>query len=326
MTDDPTVAMLHTVNASHWVDHETLREALLERLPDLDLRVATTPGKSKALVADAEIAVSCWLPDDLYARADDLQWVQAVSAGVGRYDVETLHDDGVLLTNVSGAVAEPIAQHVIGFVLLFERRLLDALEQQRNRQWVRYQADELGGKRIGIVGVGEIGGSVAEYAATFGMEVHGLKRDTSTVHDAVDEVYAPDELDALLTRSDYVVVSCPLTERTRGLLGETELGLMKSSAVLVNVARGPIVDEEALLYALRRGTLRGAALDVTTEEPLPPDSPLWEHPNVVVTPHVAGSSPKKYGRYADVFETNYRAYTSGRVAEMTNVIGETHLE
>jgi len=309
MSDQPTVLLLHTIAATSWADPDEIRAEIEGRVPDADVRVAWTPPNSRELIPDAEVVVSSFLPSDLLAAAERLEWVQALSAGVDFYDHETLAERGVVLTSAAGVHAEPIAEQVLGYVLAFERGIHTGIRQQSRNVWERYDGGEIRGKTLGVVGLGSIGGRVAEYGRAFDMTVVGTKRDPSTAPDAVDEAYGPDDLYEVLPRADYLVVACPLTEETRGLLGPAELGALPTDAVLVNVARGEVVDEDALVYALRQGSLGGAALDVFEEEPHPSDSPLWDLSNVIVTPHMAGSTPKKAGRIAEVFAQNYDAYT-----------------
>ena len=318
MTRHPSTVLLHTAATSHWVDADALAAAVTDRIPDLDLRVARTPAESLALAEDAEVALAAWLPSAVFDAAEELRWVQALSAGVDFYDHGALGEAGVLLTSAAGVHAEPIAEQVLGYLLLFERDILRGIHQQFEGRWLRYEGGELRGKTVGIVGVGSIGTRVAELATAFGMSVVGTKRDPSTAPDVLDEVWDPDGLHDLLERSDYVVVACPLTDETRGLLGRTELGIMGEEAVLVNVARGPIVDEDALVEALQQRVIHGAALDVFDAEPLPADSPLWGLPNCVVTPHMSGSTPHKERRLADLFARNLEAFRDGDVSGMEN--------
>jgi len=320
MTRGPTTLLLHTATNSHWVDADALAAAVTDRLPDLDLRVARTPGDSLEMVADSEVALAAGLPPAVLEAAEELRWVQALSAGVDFYDRAALREAGVLLTNAAGIHAEPIAEQVLGYLLLFEREILRGVRQQEAGLWQRYEGGELRGKTVGIVGIGSIGSRVAELATAFGTTVIGTKRDTSTVPDAVDEIYPPDGLHEVLSRADYVVVACPLTDETRGLMGREELGILDDESVLVNVARGPIVEEAALVEALQQRVIRGAALDVFEEEPLGSDSPLWDLPNVVVTPHMAGSTPHKERRLADLFATNLEAYRDGEEGAMRNMV------
>ena len=312
MSTAPETLMLHTVSNSRWTDATALRAAIEDQLPDLSLRVARTPDESRERVESAEVVVTTSLPDDVLGRAEDLRWVQALSSGVDFFDFETLRERDVALTNVAGVHAEPIAEQVLGYLLAFERGIVEGIRNQHRGVWERYEGGELRGKTLGIVGLGAVGTRTAELGRAFGMTVLATKRDPSTAPDVVDDVYGPDGLHEALIESDYVVVACPLTADTRGLVGREELGCMKGSAVLVNVARGPIVDEAALTEGLQQRVIRGAALDVFEHEPLAKDSPLWDLSNVVLTPHMAGSSPAKTSRTADVFAENYAAYRDGR--------------
>ena len=318
--DDPETLLLHTAATSHWTDLDSLASALGKRLPDLDLRVARTPPESRERIATAEIVIAPRVPGELLSAAEELRWIQALSSGVDFFDFETLDERGIALTNVAGVHAEPIAEQVLGYMLAFERGIVEGMRQQRRRVWERYEGGELRGKTLGVIGVGAIGTRAAELAQAFGMTVVGSKRDPETAPDAVDECFGPDGLHDLLARSDYVVVACPLTDETRDLLSYDELGTMGSDSVLINIARGPIVDEEALETALQQAIVGGAALDVFDSEPLSPDSPLWDLSNVIVTPHMAGSTPKKSARVADLFAENYAAYLEDGPDAMSTLV------
>lgn len=315
---DPTVLVSHTVDAGYWSDVEDFRAAIEARVPEVDLRVARTPAETRELVGEADALLATYVSTDLLEDAPNLRWIQALSSGVDFLDLEAIEAHGVALTNAAGVHAEPIAEQVLGSLLTFERGIHTGIQQQQEGVWQRYSGGEIRGKTLGVVGLGAIGSRAAEYAQAFGMTVVGTKRDPDTAPETVDEVYSPDGLFEVLGRSDYVLLSCPLTPETRGLVGREELGTMKGDAVLVNVARGEVVDEEALIYALQQGGIRGAALDVFEEEPLPPESPLWDLPNVVVTPHMAGSTPHKFERIAEIFAANYEAVADGRLDELTN--------
>ena len=309
--DSPETLLLHTTATSHWTDLDATASALRERLPDLDLRVARTRPESREMIPSAEITVAPRVPDELLAVADDLRWIQALSSGVDFFDFETLREREIALTNAAGVHAEPIAEQALGYMLVFERNVHRGMRQQRRSVWERYEGGELRGKTLGVIGVGAIGTRVAELGSALGMTVLGTKRDPETAPDAVDELSGPDGLHDLLARSDYVVVACPLTDETRGLLSYDELGTMGSESVLINVARGAVVDEDALATVLRQDVIRGAALDVFETEPLPSESPLWDLSNAVVTPHMAGSTPRKADRVADLFADNLAAYRAG---------------
>jgi phosphoglycerate dehydrogenase-like enzyme len=317
------VLLHHSVSAVFGGDFvERLRPRIDGALsPEDRVETARTAEESRGAIDDADVVLTIRsiggeLPD---GTAPD--WVQTLNSGVDSYDLETLAEREVAVTNAAGVAAEPIAEQVLGYLLVFERRIHKGIRQQeRDGVWRRYSAGELGGKTLGIVGVGAIGTRVAELASAFDVEVIGTKRTPETAPDVVDEAYPPDGLPELLARSDYLVLACPLVEATRGLIGTEELMSMRSDAVLVNVARGEIVEESALETALQQKRIRGAALDVFEEEPLPRESPLWDLSNAVVTPHMAGSTPRYADRIGSLFEENYRRYAAGDLGELRNRI------
>jgi phosphoglycerate dehydrogenase-like enzyme len=297
---------------------EDLGDRIEAELPEMDLVRTSDYDDAAESLPNAEVVIEHGIPNELLERSDSLRWVQSLSAGVNRYDLDSLEERGVMLTTVSGAHARPAAEHVLAMMLFFERGLGRAVAQQRTAQWRRFPAGELGSKTVGIVGVGAIGGRVAEVASALGMTVVGTKRDPTISNDAVDTIYPAEELHTVLGAADYVVLACPLTEDTDGLIGPTELSSMHDESVLVNVARGAVVDQNALEKALQEGYLGGVALDVTDPEPLPTDSSLWGMDNVLVTPHMAGGSPEFARRCADIFVHNVEQYRDGDVDAMRN--------
>ncbi|WP_136591662.1 D-2-hydroxyacid dehydrogenase [Salinigranum halophilum] len=294
--------------------------AVRERLPEVDVHLATDYADTARRVRDAEIVVEHGFDHDLLEHATDLRWINTLSSGADSYDLDVVTDLDATLTTVSGVHARPIAEHVFALMLHFERGLGQGHEQQRRHEWCRFSAGELGTQTLGIVGVGSIGGRVAELGAAFGMDVLGVRRNPSKPHPAVDELFAPEERHEPLGRSDYVVVACPLTDETEGLIGSEEFSSLSKDAVLVNVSRGEVVDQRALVEQLRTGYIGGAALDVAETEPLPRDSPLWDLSNVVLTPHMAGGSPAFPRRCAELFVENYRHFVEGRPEDMRNRI------
>lgn len=240
----------------------------------------------------------------------DLRWVQSPGAGVDNPAFKALIDRGVRLTNASGIHAEPIAQYIFAYVLHWERQIARHQAQQAAKEWKLIVSDDLTRKTLGIVGLGGIGEAAARVANAFGMRVVGTRR-TPVESPAVDLFLPPEQLHALLTQSDYVVLSVPLTEATLHSIGRAEFEAMRDDAILINVARGDVVDEPALIEALRAGTIRGATLDVTSTEPLPAESPLWTLPNCVLTPHDAGWSPRATERIAALFLDNLGRYIRG---------------
>ena len=301
---EPTLLVTHTVPPE---TTEGLLDALRTELPDAEILTTATPAETEAQLDRADALVTLRL-DAETVEAGEFEWVQALSAGVDHYPQETLQEADVALTNASGVHAEPIGEQVLGAMLSFERRFLESQRNKDRNSWERVEGGELNGKTLGIVGVGAIGSRVAELGSAFGMEVLGTKRDPETMPDAVDEAFGADGHTALCQRADYLVLACPLTDETEGLIGAPEFRLLDSDAVLVNIARGAVCDEEALIRALQYKQIRGAALDVFETEPLPAESPLWDLSNVLLTPHMAGSTTKKDERWANIIGENYRRF------------------
>jgi phosphoglycerate dehydrogenase-like enzyme len=315
MDDRPPILFPYTVSSEAAA---VLRSALSTEFPDVTIEHAPTPPASKDAIETARVVVAFGLPDDLLASAESLRWVQALSAGVNTYDVDALDADNVLLTTVSGIHAQPGAEQVLGYMLAFERGIHTGIRQQQRKVWERYMVGELADATLGIVGVGAIGQRVAELASVLGMQTLGIKRNPETGGESVDELFGPDGLYEVLLRADYIVLACPLTDETRGLIGNEELQTMNSEGVLINIARGDLVDEETLIHALQGGWIRGAALDVFSTEPLSADSPLWDLSNVIVTPHMAGLSPHYMERSAAIVAENYRTFVAGDFDAMKN--------
>lgn len=298
----------------------TLTNVLQSTLGDVSVDYRPTPAGTRSAIESAEILVTFGLTDELLERAQSLEWIQALSAGVDSYDVATIESREIVLTSASGVHAQPAAEQAIGYMLAFERNFPAAFSNQQRGVFERYAVGELHGSTVGIVGLGAIGRRVAELATPFGVETIGLKRDLSTGGDVVDELVGPEDLESLLVRSDHVVLCCPLTEQTRKMIDTQALRTMNDDAVLINVGRGGLVDEPALERALQRDWIGGAALDVTATEPLPGDSVLWKLSNVLLTPHTAGATPAYMDRCASIVAKNYRAYVDGDLTGLTNRI------
>ena len=239
-----------------------------------------------------------------------IRWIQGPGAGVDHPLWQAFLDRGIRLTNASGIHAEPIAQYIFTYVLFWERNVARHLSQQRERHWEIIRSGDLGNKTLGIVGYGGIGRAAARIAKAFGMRTLGSRR-TETADAALDRFVPPGALPELLAASDYVLLCMPYNDATRGMIGARELAAMREDSVLINVARGGVVDEPALIRALRERRIRGASLDVTTEEPLPKDSPLWTLENCVLTPHDAGYSPLGDERLGALFLDNLERYLRG---------------
>jgi phosphoglycerate dehydrogenase-like enzyme len=240
-----------------------------------------------------------------------LRWFHSFSAGVDNPAFRSLLDRDVLLTNSSGASSPSIAQYVLAMMLRAVKPLDAWSEAQRERRWQAIPAGELTGKMAGIVGVGHIGGEVARLAKACGMRTIGCRRSARRPRD-VDELVPPERLHDLLARSDFVVLALPLSAQTDGLIGARELAAMRRDSWLINVSRGQVIDEDALVRALETQSIAGACLDVFHQEPLPGDHVLWSLPNVIVTPHNSGFSPLNVERATAIFVDNLARFVAGR--------------
>lgn len=266
-----------------------------------------TPGDAARVIGETEVLYAWGFPAHLLARAPRLRWVQVMGAGVDRFLVPEL-PAGVVLTRAP--VFGPwMVEYVFGWCAWVTQKMETYRAAQRDHRWIDTAPGRLRGRTLAIVGLGEIGRAVAKVARSFGMRVIGVSRSGRPVAQ-VERVYPVGRLASALAAADFAALACPLTPETRGLIGARELAALRPGAWLVNIARGLIVEEAALLEALRARRIGGAVLDVFDEEPLPPDHPLWDFPNVVVTPHVSG--PSTPDEIAPIFNENLRRYAAGR--------------
>jgi phosphoglycerate dehydrogenase-like enzyme len=260
---------------------------------------------------------------ELADRMPSLRWIHSTGAGIDSFASNELSERGVLVTNSAGVYAPAMAEYVVAGMVAIARDLRRLIAQQEERRWNHeaVSGTELYGKRVGIVGYGLTGRYIANVCKALGMEVWATKRTPMlTEGEPVDRLLAPNGLHELLAASDYVVVAASLNSTTRHLLGEAEFRALKRGAGILNVARGGLVDQEALLDALDDGRVGGAVLDVVVPQPLPPESPLWAHPRVIVTPHISGGSPEGWARSMDLFRWNLPLYLDGEVARLGNLV------
>jgi phosphoglycerate dehydrogenase-like enzyme len=244
----------------------------------------------------------------LLDAAPKLRWVHTPAAGVDRFlEMPQLRQRKIMLTNNSGSYDIQIAEHVIAFIFGAAKRLHLYRDQQSRKEWTDQEHAELRGETVVVFGAGSIGGEVARLASAVGLKVIAVRRSGGAVAGA-SRVVAPDALASVAAEADYLVVAAPLTPATRGAVSKEVIAKMKPTAWIVNIARGPIIDEPALIEALRGGKIGGAALDTFAKEPLPADSPLWEMPNAIITPHTSNSSPKVRDRTLALFVENVRRY------------------
>jgi phosphoglycerate dehydrogenase-like enzyme len=272
-----------------------------------------------AALEGAEVYCGFGVPRAVLAAGKQLRWVHSGAAGVGGSLYPEMLESDVIFTNSAGTHGVPVAEHAVAMMFYFARAF-DQVEasRRRGRLWDRDRiacwpspVGELVDSVVGIIGFGGIGREVGRRAKGLGMEVWAVDSDPGRASEDVDRLLGAEDLETVLAGSDYVVLSVPHTRQTDGLIGAAELALMKGSAVLINVARGRIVDEEALIEALRSGSIRGAGLDVYRDEPLPEDSPLWELDNVCLTPHLGGVSPRFWEREMELILENTRRYLAG---------------
>ena len=309
------------------------RSALRAAAPDAELadRGSRRADEYDAMIPGCDVMLTHRMPDDLLSRARSLRWVQLLSAGADHALSGPLRSATFPVTTASGIHATPIGEYTLASMLAFAHRFHLTLRAQMKREWLgqgRFMAtvDELRGHTLGVVGYGSIGRETARLAAALGMRVLALKRDPSMRSDPgycpkglgdpegriPEKFFAPDERLAMLSECDYVTVTLPLTAHTRRFIGARELSAMKLGAYLVNIGRGEVLDEAALIEALRSGHLGGAGLDVFEHEPLAPDSPLWEMENVLLTPHMSGANRGYMDKACELFAENLRRFTTNR--------------
>jgi phosphoglycerate dehydrogenase-like enzyme len=274
------------------------------------VEVRTAEDLARALPDADVLVVSMMWKNELAALAGKLKLIQSISAGTDHYDKALLRQRGIKLASAAGVNAEAVAEHAMALILALNRRLPEARDNQHAKCWrgmigdIAQREDQLTGKTLLVVGMGRIGARLVRLAKAFDMRVIATKRDPATGAGGADAVYAHTRLNELLPQADIVALACPLTPETERLIDAAALAAMKPSAYLINVARGRVVDEPALIAALQDGRIAAAALDVTVEEPLPAASPLWSMPNALITPHTAGETRAYEDNVIDILLEN----------------------
>jgi phosphoglycerate dehydrogenase-like enzyme len=293
--------------------------ALASSFPDVEFLRARTLDEARTAIGDVDACFTPLLKAEMIAAAPKLRWVHSPAAAVeGLLPLASLAAAGVTVTNSKGVQAIPIAEHVMGGILLLSRRYDRTMAAQRERKWIQNELPDdwprmLHGQRMTIVGLGTIGAEIARRAKAFGIHVTGVRRRPDAEKPAfVDKVVGPDRLNAVLHGCDIVVLAAPGIAATHRMIGVEQLALLNHGALLVNVARAGIVDDDAMRAALDTGRLRGAVLDVFEREPLEETSPLWGAPNVIITPHSSGFRESHWDDVTQLFGDNLRRYRSGR--------------
>ena len=299
-------------------------QRLKEAQPDLEFRYCTTVDSFLATAPEAEIIFTKEFPPEAVALTSKLRWLQAGMAGVEGLLAMGFAARDVTLTNASAAHGVPISEFILGMMLAFATRQNVLIRrpslQGTLRDYARETKFELNGQILCVVGLGGIGGALARKASALGLRVWGVRRSETPVP-GLERQFTGEELLGALPGADHVALCLPKTQETTAIIGERELRAMKPSAYIYNVGRGVSLDANSLLRALSEGWIAGAGLDVTDPEPLPPDSPLWEAPNVILGQHTSGWSPRNAERATDIFLDNLERYMQGR--PLRNVIDKT---
>jgi phosphoglycerate dehydrogenase-like enzyme len=275
-------------------------------------RGRTPPQELLENLVDAHILFGYFSPPNLLDLAPNLRWLMVPAAGIERIISPQILTGKLLITNASGSSAGPIGEYILGGMLWFAKRIPAFAAARRDHRYERIPTTSLAGKTLGIVGYGAIGAATARLARAFDVRVLACRRsEGGEVPAEVDRLFPRNQLLDLIAASDFVALTVPLTEETRGLIGERELAAMRPDAVLINVARGGVIDEPALIRALQERRIGGAVLDVFSREPLPADSPLWDLDNVLMTPHISGDVDDYAERVFAQFADNLRRFFAG---------------
>jgi phosphoglycerate dehydrogenase-like enzyme len=306
-----------------WTIPPTHVERLRQTFPAHTFLHAHSPEETLALIADADAAFSAQIMPPQLAAARRLRWIHSPAAGVGGMLYREMVESPIVVTNARGLSADTIAEHVLAVTLAFFRRLPHAWRSQAAHEWAQEAISKAGnrqiaGSRVLVIGLGAIGVAVARRMTLLGAHVTGLRRSAAHSVGDVAEVASIDRRHEFLPTADVVVVAAPHTPETRQLIGAPELRLMSRDAILINVSRGPLIDEAALIAALQQQSIGGAALDVFVDEPLKPDSPFWALPNVLITPHTSGSRMDYWNAAISLFGDNLRRFERG--APLVNIV------
>jgi phosphoglycerate dehydrogenase-like enzyme len=296
---------------------EEYRKALEPEFPELVVRACKTEQEVGDFIEKAEILLTFGLSDELIRKAVALRWIQALGTGVDSILALPSLQKSVLLTSTRGIHGPQMSEFAMLLMLALTRRFPDTVRNQDKAVWDRWPAELLWQKKVGILGLGTVGEEIARKCKAFGMSVYAVNRSKKQL-DVVGRFFGLEGLLTMAREVDYFIIVVPLTPDTRGMVGAEVLSAMKPTAFLLNLARGAVVDEKALIQALESGTIAGAALDVFNEVPLPQSHPFWKMRNVIVTPHVGGTSVSYVRQVLPIFQENLRRYLGGERQNLIN--------
>jgi glyoxylate/hydroxypyruvate reductase A len=286
---------------------------LREARKELQLLTCKSKDQIERVIDQADIIFAGHtFPVELIPKAKRLRWIQSTAAGVENYARSKLLPSNIVLTKIKGVFGPIMAEYVVGYILAITQNMKRIIANKGKKRWEPFVSDSIRHKTVGVMGLGSVGGYIAYQVHLMGAVVIALEEQEKRLPYVAKE-YSLAEIEEFLSTSDFVVMAIPLTDSTEGILGEKELAMMKKSAYLINVSRGQLVQEKPLLRALREGSIAGAVLDVFHEEPLPPDHPLWDLDNVIITPHIAGPSIPE--DIVKIFIENLKRFEEGKQLE-----------
>lgn len=314
---------------SLWNPPPEMAQRVRERWPEMRVVHLPTYDGLEREIPDTCIFIGFSLRPAQFGLASKLKWIHSTAAGIGQLMFPELRSSGIEVTNASGVHSIPIAEHVLGTLLALARRFPDCFRYQQQAHWAQRELwdapvrpRELRGQVLLFIGFGHIGRGAAKIARPLGARIWAVTRSGKPDAELAEKVFPASKLHEALPEADFVILAAPETPETRKLIGARELALMKPSAYFLNVARGALVDEPALIAALERRAIAGAALDVASEEPLPPESPFWGLDNAMITPHVSAVSEHLWARQTELLMENLERWFSGR--ELLNRVDLEH--
>src|ERR1700683_1545672 len=311
-----------------WRPPAQMSDALRRKWPQMRIDHLETLDQFEGALKDCDIFVGYSIRPKQLAWAPHLKWIHSTAAGIAQLAYPELIQSGILVTNASGVHSATIGEHVLGLLIALARRFIDSMNFQREKHWAQQEIWDthpspqlLSDGTLLIVGLGSVGRKIADRAAQMGMKIHAVTRSGKSQHKNVLKIYPETELHQALAEADYIVLAAPETNDTFHLIGTPEFAVMKKSAYLVNIARGSLIDEAAFAQALQARAIAGAAIDVASEEPLPPESLLWTCPNLLITPHLAAASIHLWQRQTELLIANLERWFDGR--ELLNQVDLT---